>query len=187
MEEDVKVVKRWLSNIQEHWLLITDNADKPNMDVSASFPTGSRGSIVVTTRNSDCKIHSTVGSYEFGEMDLEDAVTFFWRAAEIEVTSIKAQRNEDIMVVQTLGYLALAIDPAGAYMRKNRCTVAEYCAIYARHREKVLRYKPVQAGSTYKFSVYTTWEISLAAIKRIPGENAENATEFIRVFCFLAS
>src|SRR5436189_4634496 len=53
IEEDVKVVKRWLSNIQEHWLLVIDNADDPSIDISTFFPTSNRGSIVVTTRNPD--------------------------------------------------------------------------------------------------------------------------------------
>ena len=185
VEEDVKVVKGWLSDIQEHWLLIIDNADDPSADISAFFPTGNRGSIVITTRNPDCKIHSTAGSYELGEMDLEDAVTLFLRAAGMKDAPIETLRKKAITVVQTLGCLALAIVQAGAYVRNRRCTVDEYCAIYARHRERLLTYRPVQAGSSYKFSVYTTWEISFEAIKKFSGQTADNAIELIRIFCFL--
>jgi hypothetical protein len=56
------------------------------MDVSEFFPAGNRGSILVTTRNPDCKIHATVGSCEFGEIDLEEVVTLFLRAAGVEET-----------------------------------------------------------------------------------------------------
>jgi hypothetical protein len=75
VEENPKVVRRWLSNIQDHWLLIIDNADDPSMDVSEFFPTRNRGSILLTTRNPDCKIHATVGSCELGKMYLDEAVT----------------------------------------------------------------------------------------------------------------
>ena len=51
------------------------------MDVSEFFPADKRGSILVTTRNPDCRIYVTVGSCEFGEMDPEEAVTLFLRAA----------------------------------------------------------------------------------------------------------
>ena len=66
VDEDSKVVKQWLSNTQEPWLLIIDNADDPSIDVSESFPTGNRGSILLTSRNPECKLHATVGSCELG-------------------------------------------------------------------------------------------------------------------------
>lgn len=79
-------------------------------------------------------------------------------------------RKEATVVAKTLGCLALAIAQAGAYVRQGLCSIGEYCAIYSRRRESLLRYRPVQAGSDYKFSVYTTWEVSVEAIKRMSGE-----------------
>ena len=52
----------------KQWLLIINNADDPNMDISTIFPVGNRGSILVTTRNPHCRIHATVGSHELREM-----------------------------------------------------------------------------------------------------------------------
>jgi hypothetical protein len=40
LNADPHVVKQWLSNIQQHWLLIIDNADDLNMDISTIFPVG---------------------------------------------------------------------------------------------------------------------------------------------------
>ena len=126
------------------------------MDVSEFFLVGNRGSILVTTRNPDCRIHATVGSYEFGEMDLEEAVTLFLRAARVEDTAVEIVRKEAVAVAKTLGCLALAIVQAGAYVRQGLCSIGEYCGIYSHHRESVLRHRPVKVGSNYKFSVYTT-------------------------------
>jgi hypothetical protein len=184
-KEDPEVIRQWLSNAQEPWLLIIDNADDPSMDVFEFFPVGNRGSILVTTRNPDCKIHATVGSCEFGEMDLEEVVTLFLRAAGVEDTAAEIVRKEAAAVAKTLGCLALAIVQAGAYVRQGLCSIGEYCGIYSHRRESLLRHRPVQAESNYKFSVYTTWEVSIEAIKRMSGETSDNAIELARIFCFL--
>jgi hypothetical protein len=65
--------------------------------------------ILVTTCNPDCRIYTTVSSYEFEEMDLEEAVTLFLRAARVEDTTAKIVRKEATAVVKTLSCLALAI------------------------------------------------------------------------------
>ncbi|KAI9764475.1 MAG: hypothetical protein M1840_008401 [Geoglossum simile] len=184
VEENPKVVKRWLSNIQDHWLLIIDNADDPSMDVSEFFPTGNRGCILLTTRNPDCKIHATVGSCEFGKMYLDEAVTLFLRAAGVEDTTTEIVRNEATPVAETLGCLALAIVQAGSYVRKGLCSIGEYCDIYFRHRERLLKHRPVQMQFDYKYSVYTTWEVSIEAIEKLSGKASDNAIELIQIFCF---
>ena len=43
----------------------------------------------------------------------------------------------------------------------------------------------VQASSDYKYSVYTTWEISIEAIEKRRDETSHNAMELLRIFSFL--
>ena len=74
LESDVDVIKRWLSNTPESWVLILDNADDPRLDISAYFPVGHRGIALITTRNPECKIHATAGSHELGAMTTDEAV-----------------------------------------------------------------------------------------------------------------
>jgi hypothetical protein len=155
------------------------------MDVSKFFPVGNRGLILVTTRNLDCKIHAMVGSCKFGEMDLEEVVTLFLRAAGVEDTAAEIVRKEAVVVAKTLGCLALAIVQVGAYMQQGLCSIGEYYSIYSHHWESLLRHWPVQGGSNYKFSMYTTWEVSIEVIKRMSGETSDNAIELARIFCFL--
>jgi hypothetical protein len=87
------------------------------VDVLEFFPAGNRGLILVTTRNPDCRIHATVGSCKFGEMDPEEVVTLFLRAARVEDTAAEIVRKEAAAVAKTLGCLALAIVQAGAYVQ----------------------------------------------------------------------
>jgi hypothetical protein len=126
IEEDPKAVKVWLSNTSHHWLLIIDNADDRLIDIAEFFPTCHRGSILITTRNPDCKIYSTVGWCELGGMDFEEALALFLRASGVEDISAEIARKAATPVVEVLGCLALAIAQAGAYVRKGLYSMDEY-------------------------------------------------------------
>jgi hypothetical protein len=185
VEEDLKTVKQWLSNCQDHWLLIINNANDPSIHISEFFPTGNNGSILVTTQNPDCNIHATVGSCELGEMNLDKAATLFLKATRVEDAANKVARKIAAPVVKMLGYLALALVQAGAYIRQGLCSINKYCNIYSRHRGKLLKHLPMQAQWDYKYSIYTTWDVSIEALKRMPGKTPNNAIELLRIFCFL--
>lgn len=185
IDKDPQIVRQWLSNTQNNWLLIIDNADDPSMDISKFFPTGNRGSILLTTRNPDCKIHSTVGSCDLGQMNMDEAVTLLLKATGAENSADEALRKKAMPVTQTIGFLALAIVQAGAYIRQGLCGIEEYCDIYTRCRQRLLEYVPVQMSSGYEYSVYTTWEISIAAIEKMCSDTSRNAIELLRTLCFL--
>ncbi|KAN0071003.1 TPR-like protein [Elaphomyces granulatus] len=178
------IVKQWLSNVQQHWLLIIDNADNPDMDISTIFPVGNRGSILVTTRNPRCTVHASAGSHELGEMGLEDGVKLFLRAANLEDASSELIQEEARAIVKTLGFLALAIVQAGAYVQQGLCSIDRYCDIYGRRRERLLNHLSHQAGSSYGFSVYTTWEVSLDAIKSRSDKTSKHAVELLQILGF---
>ncbi|KAI9768501.1 MAG: hypothetical protein M1840_004911 [Geoglossum simile] len=185
IEGNPMAVKQWLTNTRNLWLLIFDNADDPAMDISEFFPTSNRGCILLTTRNPACKIHATVGSCELGGMDPDEAATLLLRAAGVKDVTAGAVQEKATLIATTLGCLALAIVQAGAYIRNGFCSIGEYCDIYSRHRERLLRHLPVQKRSDYQYSVYTTWEVSVETIKRISSEASVNAIKLIRIFCFL--
>ena len=102
-------VKRWLSNTSESWALILDNADDPHLDISPYFPVGNRGIVLITTRNPECQIHATVGSYELGAMEPDEAVTLILKTTEVSDQLDKSIRKSAGRVVTILGYLTLAI------------------------------------------------------------------------------
>ena len=185
LKEDVELIKRWLSNLEKPWLLIFDNADDPSLDVSQYFPTGGRGSILVTTRNPECKIHATVGSSEFHQMELEDAVTLLLRSAIVKDVLDENLRTAAKPIVELLGCLALAIVQAGAVIRQKLCRMDEYCTIYSSQRSQLLSHQPVQASYDYKYTVYTTWQISIDMIAKMSTETAENALEILQLFSFM--
>ena len=185
--EKMEDFKRCLANSPEPWLLILDNADDPSWDISQFFPVGNRGTIIVTSRNPDCKSHSTVGSKELHEMEGHEATTLLLRSGDLP-SEDENLRGVAQPIVQTLGYLALAVSHAGASIRQRTCTLEGYLDIYKRHRKKLLSSQRVQAATDYKYTVYTTWEISVDSIKELaknPTEMAAaNALELLIIFGF---
>lgn len=179
--------KRYLTNSPEPWLLILDNADDPGLDISHFFPVGRRGTVIVTSRNPECRCHATVGSRELREMESDEAINLLLRSGDLS-SEDQNLRDLALPIVQTLGYLALAVNHAGASIRQRVCSLEEYLSIYIHHRKKLLSSKPVQAGSEYQHTVYTTWEISVARItelaKNAKDDTAVNALELLKFFGF---
>lgn len=184
--------KRWLTNLAEDWLLIIDNADDPSLDILPYFPPSCRGTIMITTRNPDCKIHATVGSCDIGAMDREEAISLLLKASGEQETDFSL-RSRALPVVETLWSLALAIIQAGALIRQKLYDFEDYCNAYNTRRKELLSFQPVQASSDYKFTVYTTWEVSKESIRAIANgrnatqeasQNATNALELLTFFGF---
>lgn len=179
--------KRYLTNSPEPWLLILDNADDPRLDISRFFPVGKRGTIIVTSRNPDCRCHATVGSRELREMESDEAVNLLLRSGDLP-SEDQNLRDLALPIVQKLGYLALAVNHAGASIRQRICSLEDYLSVLNHHRKKLLNSKPVQAESEYEYTVYTTWEISITRIKEIAKSakdgTAVNALELLNFFGF---
>ena len=181
--QNMKQTMRWLSNKEDPWLLIIDNADDPDLDMAPYFPAGNRGVILLTTRNPECESHNTVGSFKCGKLLQEDAVALLLKVAAIEDLS-EASRHAALDVAKTLGFLALALVQAGAFIKQRFCTIEEYCDVYSRQQHGLLSYRPVQGGSDYPYSVQTTLEISITKIKSMSSPVATIAPLLLQCFSF---
>ncbi|KAL9045065.1 MAG: hypothetical protein Q9214_001845 [Letrouitia sp. 1 TL-2023] len=185
LESRVAVVRRWLSNTSKPWALILDNADDPRLDLSPYFPVGNRGVILITSRNPECKVHSSIGSYELGAMSTDESVTLMLKTVGVHDLSSRPVRETARPVVLTLGCLALAITQAGAVIRQGRCRMEEYCTLYTRRRKELLSQKAIQGGEDYQYAVYTTWEVSRQMIEEMSSEAGQDALELLQIFSFL--
>jgi len=58
MEATQNAGRHWLSNLEEPWLLIINNADDSSLDLPSLFPEGERGHVLVTqeTQHSESTI-----------------------------------------------------------------------------------------------------------------------------------
>jgi hypothetical protein len=165
-------------------MLILDNADDLDLDLSPHFPLGDRGTILITSRNPECRIHATAGVCELGRMEEEEAITLMLKTVGHEDVSDEAAREVTKSVVSILGCLALAIDQAGAVIRQGFYTIEEYRKVYSRRRKELLNQKSVQRGGDYEHTVYTSWDISLRMIKNKGGRRHEMQSSCYRSSAF---
>ncbi len=191
--DSAETFKRWLGSSTEHWLLVLDNADDTSLGISTFFPKGARGTIIITTRNPDCIVHSTVGSASLDKMSSDEATTLLLKASGADVND-QSFRGRAQPVLQLLGSLPLAIIHAGAAIRQELYTYEEYREAFADGRKELLSLQNVQAGVDYKSTVYAAWDLSVNAIRKdarggngVPkttSVNAQNALELLTVFGF---
>ncbi|TVY67461.1 Protein SERAC1, partial [Lachnellula suecica] len=160
-EANMDSVKDWLSG-KDDWLLIIDNADDPNLDISKFFPLGTKGTLLITTRNPDFQRYASAGSCRVDEMSPGDATNLLLKTAALQNIQDKEKETAE-KVVKTLGYLALAIIQAGA----------------------VIRQRWSESSIDYQRSVYTTWEISIKMMENNKEAHARFALELLQRFCFM--
>ena len=182
--ESFEQAKTWLANARHSWLLIIDNADNHAIDYAAFFPSGNKGSIILTTRNPQCCDHATVGCEDLNHLDLQDAQSLLFKAAGINTFLREDKHKAAEKVVQALGFHTLAIIQAGAYIRLRFCSLEEYPAQFRQQEERLLKYHPKQAQSAYG-SVFATFEISATHLESSQDEYAADALSLLRILGFI--
>ncbi|KAL6717650.1 hypothetical protein ACLMJK_005565 [Lecanora helva] len=177
--------KHWLSNSEETWLLILNNADNPLLDLADLFPEGQRGCILVTTRNPNFRIHATVGSTEFKGLTKADALILFLRAADIQKPWTSAVESTAHKITDTLGRLALAVIQAGALIMQKICEVQDYLEYYETFRSNIkLKGSSENSNNNDQLTIYATWEHSLESLKFRQTEPCLDALELLSTVAF---
>ena len=177
-------MKTWLANSRHPWLLIIDNADNPQVDYAAFFPSGNEGNIILTTRNPECRAHETVGCEDLDHLDLQDAQSLLLKAAGMTKSLYEDSQKAAEKVIRALGFHTLAIVQAGAYIRLRFCSLEDYPAHFRKQEERLLKYHPKQARSAYG-SVFATFEISAIHLQSSQDECAADALSLLQILGFI--
>lgn len=177
VEASVKRVVAEMSKWRTAWLIVFDNFDEPSLfddegkNIRDYFPRGKRGSILFTTRNE--------GTGRLGHMIEVNRMTEDEGLELLAQTSgkksiVEADRNDGKDIINRLGYFALAIDQAGAYIRARNLAPGLFIDHFNNRKEKILKEIPALWEYTKKLSdaetvtavsVFTTWEMSFQQIK----------------------
>ena len=177
--------KHWLSNSEEPWLLIINNADDPLLDLASLFPEGERGCILVTTRNPDFKIHGTVGTTEFEGLKDKDALLLLLRASDTPRPWTHAVESMGCKITETLGRLALALVQAGALIMQRICSLKDYLDFYNTFRNNVnARRSSGSSKDEDQLTIYATWEHSLKSLELRQTESCLDATQLLSTVAF---
>jgi len=148
-DQQVKIaaVKDWLNN-NSSWLFIFDNAEEQKA-LEPYFPTLHKGHVLVTTRNQNCQ-----GGHLL-QVDIMDEET----AVEFLHTKTKLKNNDGAKeLAETLGYLPLALEQAGAFIKERKKSYEEYLKLYTERQEELL--KRGDNITDYEQTVFTTWDVS---------------------------
>ncbi|KAM7210534.1 hypothetical protein V8F06_014090, partial [Rhypophila decipiens] len=176
----VQAVLRWLrdrTEADDEWLMVVDNVDDVSWGIQNIMPKGSRGSVIVTSRY-DRSVRLAPWAYELvpvGVMSQEEGVALLLQHVHLSSESASEEVRHDCdKVAERLGYLALAIDLAGAYIGSDSGSehsaperaLSAYLADYDRHRDELLRMVGFQDLLATQKTVWTVWDTTLEKITR---------------------
>ncbi|KAH8833157.1 hypothetical protein DL96DRAFT_710944 [Flagelloscypha sp. PMI_526] len=177
MGESLEDGLRYLHMRSDEYLLFLDNADDPKLDLG-QYLHRRHGNVLITTRNPHIGDLAPDCHCEIGRLDEVDATKLLLRG-------VKAPESVDrdayaAEIVEVLGCHALAVNQARAFLAKGTCALSNYLRFYRDNRERLLRDHPTQTQSTdsYKYTVYTTWNISFDCL-------SETAKTFLQTICFM--
>lgn len=175
--------KSWLSSRQQPWLLIVDNADDPELDVTRYFPGGERGTILMTTRNPSNKRHGTVGLrfYHFEKLEVDEASDLLLRAADFPSPWELATRSLAASIAEMLGFLPLALIHAGKAILDGLCQLGDYLDYHLRFWERVRNTRGI---GDMNLHVYSTWEIIYLGLENKRGQTAQDGMHLLNMFSF---
>ena len=170
-EDVISLVKDNLSDRKDPWLLVFDNYDNPKAFESRSIrhyiPSGKHSHILFTSRHADtARLGHTIEVSNMREME------------SLELLLQREPLNDEEIadghrVASVLGYLALALDQAGAYIRKRRMSLRDFVPDYQRRKDLILQEIPDEweycrsiegDERETRLRVFTTWELSYQQI-----------------------
>lgn len=176
-ESKIKFVKETLQSWAEPWLLVFDNYDDPRTfnNICSFFPTANnaiKSSILITSRHIATERLGTAIKVD-GLSEIESLALLF-QGSDVGTLDEKTVA-EGKKIVKQLGYLALAIDQAAAYISIRQLPLELFVDHFTQRKEVILKHTPdtlweyqtiqdEQNGVLSNLSVFTTWEMSFQQI-----------------------
>ncbi len=162
-------VHRWLDRNQQ-WLLILDNADDPAI-VKDFIPQNLNGQILLTSRATVFDILGITKPEEIKKMTPVEAKEFLTKRTGQEAPS-QAEKDALSDIAKELDYLPLALEQAGAYINRVKCSFSTYLSSYRGRGLKLLSKSPPVAGE-YPESVATTWLLNFDMVEKANQASAD--------------
>ncbi|MBI5521341.1 MAG: toll/interleukin-1 receptor domain-containing protein [Desulfarculus sp.] len=167
--QTVAAVRAWLA-AHPGWLLVLDNVEKPE-DLRDYLPQGGQGHVLITSREDMSDIASTMDVTVWPE---DEAIAFL-----LKRTGEKDQEAAKVLATE-LGRLPLALEQAGAYIKKSGCGVSGYLDMLKDNLPKLMEWGKGLSG--YEKNVATTWLPAFAEVQK----KSPAAAELLNLCAFLA-
>ena len=177
MRSIAEAVLSWLKR-EQNWLIIIDNLDDIKIANGLLPESGPEKHTLITTRNP-----RTIGipaePLEVPLLSPQDSVDLLSALSNIAVQPNSDEEKQACKIVEELGYLALAIDLAAAYIRDVTGDFSAYLSLYQRNHKKLHFWVP-DDNRQYSHSVATAWSVSFDIIQK-----NKHAASLLRLFSFL--
>ncbi len=163
------------------WLLVLDNAEKPN-DIEHATPR-SGGQVIITSRYTAWG--KVAQPLPVDVWPPEEAQQFLLKRVGAAGTQTEeADRAAAAGLAKELGYLPLALEHAAAYCEQVELSPSDYLNLFRENRLELFRPEALgtEAGESEAVTVSTTWNISLNRIRE--SENCPEAADLFNVCAF---
>ncbi|KIM20911.1 hypothetical protein M408DRAFT_29983 [Serendipita vermifera MAFF 305830] len=118
-------------------LLVIDNVDDPNLNISAFLPKWKRGAVIITSRNGSHGQLSPLSHLQLDVMSLNESIELLIRGSG--GIQLSAQHSEAASkVAEELGYLPIALVQAASYIYRTECSADTYISLLRTSRQRVL-------------------------------------------------
>ncbi|KAH0541722.1 hypothetical protein FGG08_003814 [Glutinoglossum americanum] len=191
-DASIRFVTDIISTWHNPWLIVFDNFDSPNAfkgkNMKDYFPRGKNGAILFTSRFAGARRLGNI--VKVTNMSESEGLELLLERSGASTNSQNCKAGKEI--VQRLGYLALAIDQAGAYISTRGLALHLYIDHYNNRKERVLKEVPEfweyrkklgDAEAETSLSVFTTWEMSFEQIAS-GGNGRRNKEHLLTVSAF---
>jgi tetratricopeptide (TPR) repeat protein len=159
-------------DIDKKWLVVVDNADDVTWGIKKIIPRGRQGSIIITSQDGESRKLVGGGCEELrvGMMEAEEARALILRHLALDLDTVPDEILEECdKIAERLGYLALAVDLAGAYISNDDTdkieSLRQYLADYTRHQDDLLQSEYYCGLSADSKTVWTVWDTTLGKIE----------------------
>ena len=174
----VQAVLSWLRSKGEdkRWLAVVDNADDLSWDVGGIVPKGKAGMVIMTSQDAQAArlLGGRTPTVRVDAMEPEEAVRLVSNYFEEPLWPEDGCLALVEEITECLDRLALAMDLAGARVQVDvengddlATALRQYLTDYKRRQDELLQDDEFARTSTYKKTVWTAWETSLASLREL--------------------
>lgn len=199
VESNEKAAKNWLATRDLPWLLIVDNVDDDEVQLDYLLPQGTKGSILITSRNPAHKTYGNVGErfLELCLMGKQEANELILKAAEEPSPWPISVKDAASTICHALGFLPLALVHAAKAILLGMCSWTEYLTYNKRQRERIRRGRLRQRNNSAlkgrlgseedgdNMNVFSTYEILYHGMQSSQEEKFQDAVELLHVFSYM--
>jgi tetratricopeptide (TPR) repeat protein len=204
VEPNENAAKNWLTTRALPWLLVVDNVDADELQLESLLPAGSKGSILVTSRNPAHKSYGTAGDgyLELLPMEKQEADQLILKAAKEPTPWPKTVVDAAGGICKALGFLPLALVGAATAILSGVCGWGDYLGYYNRENERIRRGRlrrrsesssrsSSSSGTRHNLdkhardlNVFSTYEILYQSLASSDEQDFQDAVELLQVISY---